>query len=134
VSDSFKKEWEENDCVTCAFINRRPCLSCIHKIATKQVLLSRMLDEHFTDEDHMKIKRALLKEYDFDYDIRIIRNRYGDEGVSLYNTIKTWLIGTLKEWRDKDFNGIKITEERITPIIALGLLDGYKEFKDEGDK
>ena len=29
-----------------------------------------MLDDHFTDEDRMKIKRALLKEYDFDYAIR----------------------------------------------------------------
>jgi dCMP deaminase len=27
-----------------------------------------MLDDHFTDEDRMKIKRVLLKEYDFDYD------------------------------------------------------------------
>ena len=121
MSDSFKKEWEENDCATCAFINRRPCLSCIHKIATKQMLLRRMLDEHFTDEDRMKIKRVLLKEYGFDYYIGSIRNRYGNKSV-----IKHIIPRHLMPCTDNNTS--------IMPIIPLGLLDGYKEFKEEGDK
>lgn len=112
MSDSFIEEWEANDCATCAFINRRPCLSCIHQIATKQTLLRRMLDDHFTDEDRMKIKRVLLKEYDFDYAIRY-------EG----KTPRQLLQQTIDDARKQ------------MPVYQQIMFDHLaKEFEEEGDK
>lgn len=125
------------DCCICACGNGG-CLAGIgdndFSLASKEELIRR-LDDVYQDEtrERKQIKETLKTEYQYDYDIEIIRNKYGDEGVSLYRLIKTWLVDRLKEWHDKNFNGIKIIEDRIVPIIALALLDGYKEFK-EGDK
>jgi hypothetical protein len=59
-------------CAVCAVNElREECDSCVYTLASKEELLSRLLDNvHYTQYEHKLIKEALLKEYDFDYAIR----------------------------------------------------------------